>query len=148
MKHFFKNTILLITVQVVLGTSANGQHDNDQDSAARKIKVMTYNIKFASPSYEPFWSTRRDWQVDMIKDYAPDIIGTQEGLKGQIDFLMDELTDYVVVGEGRKGGDADGHMAIFFRRDKFRLREMGTFQLSETPEVLGSGPGVNPRIVT
>jgi len=84
----------------------------------------------------------------MIKDYAPDIIGTQEGLKGQIDFLMDELTDYVVVGEGRKGGDADEHMAIFFRRDKFRLREMGTFQLSETPEVLGSGPGVNPRIVT
>jgi len=25
---------------------------------------------------------------------------------------------------------------------------MGTFQLSETPEILGSGPAVNPRIVT
>ena len=39
-------------------------------------------------------------------------------------------------------------MAIFFRRDKFRLREMGSFQLSETPEILGSEPEVNPRMVT
>ena len=39
-------------------------------------------------------------------------------------------------------------MAIFFKRDKFRLREMGSFQLSNTPEVIGSGPEVNPRMVT
>ncbi len=148
MNRFFENAILLFLVQVALGAVAHGQKDNDQDFAEQRLKVMTYNIKFASPTFEPSWSVRRDWQVDMINEYAPDIIGTQEGLKGQIDFLMDELTDYVVVGEGRKGGDADEHMAIFFKRDKFRLREMGTFQLSETPEILGSGPEVNPRIVT
>jgi hypothetical protein len=39
-------------------------------------------------------------------------------------------------------------MAIFFRRDKFRLREMQSFQLSATPEIIGSGPEVNPRMVT
>ena len=39
-------------------------------------------------------------------------------------------------------------MAIFFKRDKFRLREMHSFQLSETPEVPGSGPEINPRMVT
>ncbi|MGY8770751.1 MAG: endonuclease/exonuclease/phosphatase family protein [Pirellulales bacterium] len=39
-------------------------------------------------------------------------------------------------------------MAIFFKRDKFRLREMGSFQLSKTPDLLGSGPEVNPRMVT
>ncbi|MFL3658705.1 MAG: endonuclease/exonuclease/phosphatase family protein [Opitutales bacterium] len=146
--QFLKNAILLIMVQAALGAVANGQQDKGQDFAAPRIKVMTYNLKFASRTIEPSWSIRRDWQVDMIREYGPDIIGTQEGLKGQIDFLMDELTDYVVVGEGRKGGDADEHMAIFFRRDRFRLREMGTFQLSGTPEILGSGPEVNPRIVT
>jgi exonuclease III len=52
------------------------------------------------------------------------------------------------VGEGRKGGDDDEHMAIFYKRDKFRLREMRSFALSKTPEVLGSGPKVNPRMVT
>ncbi|MBE0652294.1 MAG: endonuclease/exonuclease/phosphatase family protein, partial [Bacteroidales bacterium] len=64
------------------------------------------------------------------------------------DYLADHLPDYVVIGEGRKGGDDDEHMAIFFKRDKFRLREMHSFQLSETPEIIGSGPEVNPRMAT
>ncbi len=117
-------------------------------SEGHTLTIMSYNLKFASPTFKPAWSVRRDWQVDLINHYGPDIIGTQEGLKEQIDFLMNKLTDYVVIGEGRKGGDDDEHMAIFFKRDKFRLREMGSFQLSETPEILGSGPEVNPRIVT
>lgn len=143
-----KPTILLLTILFALGSVANGQQNGDQWPATSMIKVMTYNIKFSSPTFEPSWSERRDWQVDLIQKYRPDIIGTQEGLRRQIDYLMDELPEYVVVGEGRKGGDADEHMAIFFRRDKFRLREMGTFQLSATPDILGSGPEVNPRIVT
>jgi len=109
---------------------------------------MTYNLKFADPNFKPTWDVRLNMQVDMIKKYSPDIIGTQEGLKGQIDDLMDKLPEYVVIGEGRKGGDDDEHMAIFFRRDRFRLREMGSFQLSATPEILGSGPKANPRMVT
>lgn len=112
------------------------------------LTLMTYNLKFASPTFEPSWEKRREMQVEMIRKYDPDIIGTQEGLKEQIDYLMDELPDYIVVGEGRKGGDDDEHMAIFFKRDKFRLREMQSFQLSETPEIIGSGPEINPRMVT
>jgi len=109
---------------------------------------MTYNMKFASPTFKPPWEIRRRMQVDMIRQCDPDIIGTQEGLKKQIDYLMDQLPEYVVVGEGRKGGDDDEHMAIFYKRDKFRLRELSSFQLSKTPDVIGSGPEVNPRMVT
>ena len=112
------------------------------------IKLMTYNLKFSSPTFEPPWEVRREMQVNMIQKHKPDIIGTQEGLKEQIDYLMDHLPDYVVIGEGRKGGDDDEHLAIFFRHPRFRLREMGSFQLSETPEVLGSGPENNPRMAT
>ena len=53
------------------------------------LKVMTYNLKFASPTFKPAWSVRREWQVDLIKKHGPDVIGTQEGLKEQIDYLMD-----------------------------------------------------------
>lgn len=109
---------------------------------------MSYNLKFASKTFKPSWEVRREMQMDLIRKYDPDIIGTQEGLKGQIDYLIENLPEYVVIGEGRQGGDADEHMAIFFKRDKFRLREMQSFQLSETPEVIGSGPKVNPRMVT
>ena len=112
------------------------------------LKLMTYNLKFASPTFEPSWEVRRDMQIDMIRKYDPDIIGTQEGLKEQIDYLADHLPEYVVMGEGRQGGDDDEFMAIFYKREKFRLREMQSFQLSETPEIIGSGPEVNPRMVT
>ena len=117
-------------------------------SWGQELKLMTYNLKFASPTFEPSWEVRRDMQIDMIRKYNPDIIGTQEGLKEQVDYLADHLPEYVVMGEGRQGGDDDEHMAIFYKRDKFRLREMQSFQLSETPDIIGSGPEVNPRMVT
>jgi endonuclease/exonuclease/phosphatase (EEP) superfamily protein YafD len=150
MRHYKEKTMiyLIIIIGFALCAIENARGDSKQESEKKTITVMTYNLKFASPTFKPSWSVRRNWQVDMINKYGPDIIGTQEGLKEQIDFLMDKLTEYVVIGEGRKGGDDDEHMAILFRRDKFRLREMGTFQLSETPEILGSGPEINPRIVT
>ncbi len=133
----------LVTGQLAVGQTSSGKND-----AGVTLKIMTYNLKFASPSYEPSWEVRREMQIEMIRKYDPDIIGTQEGLKEQIDYLADHLPEYVVIGEGRKGGDDDEHMAIFFKRDKFRLREMQSFQLSETPEIIGSGPKVNPRMVT
>ncbi len=150
MRHFkdMKGINLTILVLFTLSTTVNAQGRQEQESGGQTIKVMTYNLKFASPTFKPAWAVRRDWQVDLINKYGPDIIGTQEGLKEQVDFLLDSLPKYVVIGEGRKGGDDDEHMAIFFKRDRFRLREMGSFQLSETPEVLGSGPSNNPRIVT
>ena len=48
------------------------------DSERPTIKVMTYNLKFASKTYEPSWSVRRDWQVDLINEYKPDVIGTRK----------------------------------------------------------------------
>jgi endonuclease/exonuclease/phosphatase family metal-dependent hydrolase len=119
-----------------------------QEANSKHISLMSYNLKFASPSFEPSWEIRREMQIDLIKKYEPDIIGTQEGLKEQIDYLAEHLPEYIVVGEGRKGGDDDEHMAIFIKRNKFRLRELQSFQLSKTPEIIGSGPEVNPRMVT
>lgn len=132
----------LLFLTVGLGVGQEGK------PGGRTLTLMTYNVKFASPTFKPPWEVRREMQVEMIRQYSPDIIGTQEGLKEQIDDLQDALLEYVVVGEGRKGGDDDEHMAIFYKRDLFRLRELGSFQLSETPEVIGSGPDVNPRMVT
>lgn len=128
--------------------AAIAQTDDKGNAEGKVLKLMTYNLKFASPTYKPTWEVRREMQVDLIRKYNPDIIGTQEGLKEQIDYLADHLPEYVVVGEGRKGGDDDEHMAIFYKKDKFRLRELQSFQLSKTPEIIGSGPNVNPRMVT
>ena len=145
----FINVVSKIVLVLLAGLPLlSAGQNNSGESPATVLKLMTYNLKFASPDFEPSWEVRRDMQVDLIRKYEPDIVGTQEGLKEQIDYLADHLPEYIVVGEGRKGGDDDEHMAIFFRRDKFRLRELQSFQLSETPGVIGSGPEVNPRMVT
>jgi len=138
----------IVFTLLLVGNSVFSQNNEATNLQNNTLKLMSYNLKFASPKYQPLWEVRKEWQIDLIRQYSPDIIGTQEGLKEQVDYLQDELSEYVVVGEGRKGGDDDEHMAIFFKRDKFRLREMGSFQLSATPEVIGSGPEVNPRMVT
>lgn len=148
MKNRITQLSLFLLFSVLSLHQAVGQTESNKTNSGKTLKMMTYNLKFASPDYKPLWDIRREMQVELIRKYNPDIIGTQEGLKEQIDWLADHLPEYVVVGEGRKGGDDDEHMAIFFKRDKFRLREMQSFQLSETPEIIGSGPEVNPRMVT
>lgn len=148
MNNLIKNISLAIFCFSVFGSNLIAQSKDNQSEEGLSITLMTYNLKFASPTYEPLWEVRREMQVDMIRKYNPDVIGTQEGLKEQIDYLAEQLPEYVVVGEGRQGGDDDEHMAIFYKRDKFRLRELNSFALSKTPEVIGSGPDVNPRMMT
>jgi endonuclease/exonuclease/phosphatase family metal-dependent hydrolase len=148
MKNRITQLSLFLLFSVLILYQAVGQTESSKITSGKTLKMMTYNLKFASPDYKPSWDIRREMQVELIRKYNPDIIGTQEGLKEQIDWLADHLPEYVLVGEGRKGADDDEHMAIFFKRDKFRLREMQSFQLSETPEIIGSGPEVNPRMVT
>jgi endonuclease/exonuclease/phosphatase family metal-dependent hydrolase len=150
MKNIIRLRLVLMIAFSIFGllSDINAQQASNQKPTGTSLKVMTYNLKFADPGFKPSWEVRCGMQVDMIKKYNPDIIGTQEGLKGQIDDLMDKLPEYIVVGEGRKGGDDDEHMAIFIKRDRFRIREMGSFQLSETPDIIGSGPKTNPRMVT
>ena len=148
MNYLIRIFYLCIAIQLVVGTAVVAQPNNPLNTDNRLLKLMTYNLKFASPDFKPTWDERREMQVELIRKYNPDIIGTQEGLKEQIDWLADHLPEYVVIGEGRKGSDDDEHMAIFIKKDKFRLREVQSFQLSETPEIIGSGPEVNPRMVT
>jgi len=143
----YVKSLLILSVFCFCATAMSREKKSVNNDGVT-LTLMTYNLKFASPTFEPSWDVRRDWQVDLIRQYDPDIIGTQEGLKKQIDYLMQQLPEYIVVGEGRKGGDDDEHMAIFIKRDKFRLRELSSFQLSKTPDVIGSGPEVNPRMVT
>jgi endonuclease/exonuclease/phosphatase family metal-dependent hydrolase len=148
MTNLIRIFYLCIAIQLAFGSAVFAQTNKLPTTENRLIKLMTYNLKFASPDFKPTWDERREMQVELIRKYNPDIIGTQEGLKEQIDWLADHLPEYVVIGEGRKGGDDDEHMAIFIKKDKFRLREVQSFQLSETPEIIGSGPEVNPRMVT
>ena len=107
MKNHITQLSLFLIFSVFSLHHAVGQTESSTSISGKTLKIMTCNLKFASPDYKPSWEVRREMQVELIRKYNPDIIGTQEGLKEQIDYLADQLPEYMVIGEGRKGGGDD-----------------------------------------
>ena len=115
------------------------------------VKVMTFNLRRRKESDgSNIWDERRDAAVEVIGRNGPDLIGTQEGLEEQVDYILSHFPQYGVLGEARLGGKRDEFNAIFYRKDRFSLRDAGNFWLSETPDVPGSRSWGNlvPRMAT
>ncbi len=102
------------------------------------LRVMTYNVRYASDRAPHAWPDRRPVMQALIAREAPDVIGTQEGLYPQLRELAAGLPDYEWIGLGRAGGSQDEFCAIFYRRDRFEPVAFDHLWLSDTPEVVGS----------
>lgn len=114
------------------------------------LRVMTYNLRFASPTGPNAWLGRRPLMRECILGAAPDIIGTQEGVYSQLKDLAADLPDYTWIGLGRDGGSRGEFMAVFFRTARFEPLAFDHFWLSDAPEVIGSSTwgNSNRRMVT
>ncbi len=107
--------------------------------APRDLRVMSFNVRLPIASDGPnAWEQRRDLMIATIARADPDIIGTQELFKLQGDYIVDKLPAYRWFGRDRRGGHADEHMGIFYRRDRMTLLASGDFWLSDTPDVVAS----------
>ena len=121
-------------------------------AAARDdLRVMSFNVRLPLESDGPNrWGARQDLFVETIARADPDIIGTQELWKIQGDRVVAKLPNYSWFGLDRRGGHADEHMGVFYRRDRLKLIELGNFWLSDTPQVPASISWGNlyPRMAT
>jgi len=126
-----------------LGTSTT-------DSAP--IKVMSYNIRYGTANDgDNHWNKRKTFLLDVIKAFNPDLLGTQETLAFQREYLEKELSGYASFGVGRDDGKLKGEMAaLFYRSDRFDKLDGGHFWLSTTPDKVGSKgwDAALPRIAT
>jgi endonuclease/exonuclease/phosphatase family metal-dependent hydrolase len=89
--------------------------------------------------------------IETIVRFNPDLLGTQETLKFQRDYLAEQLKDYEVLGVGRDDGKDNGEMmALYYKRSRFEAIESGHFWLSESPDEVGSKSWDSslPRMVT
>jgi endonuclease/exonuclease/phosphatase family metal-dependent hydrolase len=102
------------------------------------LRLMTYNLRFASNEPPNAWPDRRPVMQALIEREAPDVFGTQEGLYGQLRELAAGLPAYDWIGLGRAGGSRDEFAAVFYRRDRFEPLAFDHFWLSDTPELIGS----------
>ena len=104
-----------------------------------KLKLMTTNLRYGTANDgEYIWENRRPVMMDMLREYNPDIFGVQEGLRFQLDEIIEALPGYACFGEGRDELDKGEHVAIFYNVRRLYCIEGSSFWLSETPEVPGS----------
>jgi endonuclease/exonuclease/phosphatase family metal-dependent hydrolase len=101
---------------------------------------MSYNIRYDNPADGPnAWSNRKSFLVEQVKTADPDILGVQESLPAQVEFLAASLTGYGRTGVGRDENGTGESTTIFFRMDRFEMIESRMFWLSETPDVMSQG---------
>lgn len=100
------------------------------------LTSMSFNVYVGTPTAQ-----RETAVLQAILRQMPDTLGLQEADKAWITFLnknLYELYDYV--GEGTDGGSNGTYSAIFYRKDRFTLKESGTRWLSTTPTVVSRVP--------
>jgi endonuclease/exonuclease/phosphatase family metal-dependent hydrolase len=106
----------------------------------QKLEVMTYNIRYENPGDGMFaWDSRKEMVFWLIEKYNPDILGIQEALESQMTELDTALSTYHWAGVGRDDGKCKGeYVPVFYKKDRFQLKEEGRFWLSEKPHEAGS----------
>lgn len=149
---FFRPAALLLISVAALCRPwyARAQPQSVASASPAALTVMTYNLKFASPNPPNAWPARRPLIREVIRQAAPDVFGTQEGLYEQLKDIATDLPEFNWIGLGREGGSRGEFMAVFYRKARFEPLAYDHFWLSDTPEVIGSNTwgGRWPRMVT
>jgi endonuclease/exonuclease/phosphatase family metal-dependent hydrolase len=146
-------TLALAVVDVSAATAPGPTLDSLAGAATPgDLDVMTFNLRYASTtSPTNSWTVRRPVMQDLLRAEHPDLIGTQEGLSGQLADIESDLGgEYAFVGTGREGGTLGEYVAIFYDTTRLAPQEHHDFWLSDTPEVPGSNTwgGGSIRMVT
>ena len=103
------------------------------------LHVMAFNLRYASDTTPHSWAERRPVMAELLRREQPTVIGTQEGLYGQLKDIHDDLPDrYDWIGVGREGGSRGEFMAVHYDTRRLEPLEFDHFWLSDTPNVVGS----------
>jgi endonuclease/exonuclease/phosphatase family metal-dependent hydrolase len=104
------------------------------------LKVMTFNIRYGTANDGGNnWNRRRGIVVAAVQEFDPDLLGTQETLAFQKQYLTEQLKEMESFGVGREDGKEKGEMtAVFYRKSRFEKLDGGHFWLSLKPAVPGS----------
>lgn len=104
-----------------------------------KLNAMSFNMRYDNQGDgADKWDNRKYDVANLIRNYQVDLLGTQELLNNQVEFLQNELAGYNKVGVGRIDGKTEGeYSAIFYKKDRFTELNSGNFWLSKNPQAIG-----------
>ena len=108
-------------------------------AAGADLRVMSFNIRTANAAdgVNDWDGDRKDLVEQTIRNFVPDLVGMQESLKRQHDFLADKFPGFEVVGRGSQGGNNGTYNSLMYARNRFD-KLARAFCLSDTPNVPGS----------
>jgi len=130
MKIFYQRIISVFILLTITSSIYSQQHT-----------IISYNIRYDNNwDIENSWEIRRSNIIQMLIKYSPSIIGIQEGLLNQVQYIDSSLINYDYVGVGRDDGKDKGEFcAIYFDTTRYVLLKNSTFWLSETPDTISVG---------
>ena len=98
------------------------------------MRIMTFNIRFETEEDGlNAWIYRRNLVTELIRKYDPSILGTQEGMIQQLDYIQNELPEYQMHVPNRVLTDTAQYPTLFIRRNEFDVLDGDEFWLSKTP---------------
>lgn len=113
-----------------------------------EIRVYTFNIRYDNQGDgDDRWERRRSHVAMFLREQNADVIGLQEALHSQLTYLQESMPEMGSLGVGRDDGKTRGeHVAVLYRKDRWKPAEEGTFWFSDTPDEVAS-KGWGNRIV-
>lgn len=146
MKKIF---LTLIAATLIQPVALNAKPEKEEHVG---LTAISYNIRVGTAKDGTnSWQYRYAASAMMILDQQPDILGLQEAVEDQYNYLKTTFEKkYKIVGVGRDDGKNKGErMAIMYNVKTVSLLKWGTFWLSETPEKPGMGwDAAYPRCAT
>ncbi|MFF1815917.1 endonuclease/exonuclease/phosphatase family protein [Kribbella sp. NPDC058245] len=105
-----------------------------------KIRAATFNLRNSSaPDGDNAWPVRRNAAVAAIELLDADVVGLQEVLPDQLEYLRFRFPKYEIVGVGRDDGiDAGERSSVMVRTGDWRIERSETRWLSDDPGTPGS----------
>ncbi|MCA9129506.1 MAG: endonuclease/exonuclease/phosphatase family protein [Planctomycetales bacterium] len=130
----------IIILMGLLGLSVFNSHSimAQESATSPRLKVLSYNIRYLNKNDgQDSWENRKLAVVETIQ--TADVIGLQEVVDQQLDFIKRNTPDYQWYGVGRDDGKLAGEMtAIGWKTGRIQVLDKGTFWLSEASDKVGS----------
>lgn len=146
--------LLFMAVGLLTAATLSGCTDQREmdDVGDETVRVMTFNIRWASPNDGAnIWDNRSDWVASIIDSSDAHIVGLQEVVHRQLEDIMASQSRFDWVGVGRDDGLQGGEYSpILFDSTRYELVSWDTQWLSATPDSVGSvgWDAALPRIAT
>lgn len=149
-----KTLLLLVGILLLSACARSGDGPTPATATAttNPLTVMSFNVRYGNAKDGAnHWDKRKELCASRVTHFNPDILGLQEALTFQNDFILTTCPGYTAFGVARDDGKQAGEFStLLVRTTRFTVVDSGTFWLSETPEVPGSKSWDSslPRITT